>query len=990
MRRDNVIGLKPSTPRRQNAALALASLLCMSAFAEGSAHAFAEVQGARFSSGGLDAAPGTPTLRPLRRASWGAPPTERRAAFDRFTRGATGSAWQGLWDSDTFAPIRLFGAGLPAPMAVSSPDRAEAHARAFISAWMDLLAPGAAPSDLRLAANDLDHGLRTVAFAQYVEAEGAGAVPVIGGGVSLRYLRDRLIMIASEAYATEREGARLGAPRIDGLTAELAASAWAAERHAEASLLEGAELAALPLVGPSIRELRLVYRVVIDAQAPRARYAVYLDARTGAPVASSQLLRFDQAPVLFDVPIREPKLGRKPFPAPRLSVAVDGAAAETDAAGLLVWPAGGKGQVALSAHGALATVKNMSGADAGATLSATDGSPVTWSLATAPAGDGQLSAYIHANLAKAHAEVIAPTMSFLDAKLPIYTNVADARGCNAFWDGSSLNFYAASAECDDAARIADIVYHEFGHGFHQHAVIPNVGQVEPSLGEGAADTLAVSITHDPKLAAGLFRGSSDPMRDLTSPRRWPEDISNADPHQTGLIYATAMWDLRSSLVSELGDAEGNAVTDALFYQSLRRASDILTVYPEMLAADDDDGDLANGTPHICAINRAFAAHGIAAVFDEAGLTLTHEPLARLSPEAGSYPIKVKARRLYPACATSPVDVARVYVRTGSKESAMELAPEGDGYAGEIPKKPDGTSFQYRIEIGVAGSPARLPDNLADDAYDAFVGEVEPLYCNDFESQIDGWTFGDSKGGKGDFEWGAPLGAAGDPSAAASGVKVLGDRLSGSGAYANKRTVFADSPRIDLRGKKGVRLQYRRWLTCEDGAFDQATIYVNDLFAWQNQGTSQMDGSLTHRDAEWRWKDIALDPLLAHSDGTMKLRFEIQSDAERVLGGWTLDDLCVVAWKPAAPTAGMPDAGMPDAGPVDVPDAGPEEPADPSLVLSGGCACETTGARGRSEAGGARWALVTLLAVGLGIRRRRTASARRRVISPRPCDLGARR
>jgi hypothetical protein len=954
--------LKSSKPRGRRAALALVSLLCLPAVVPGSAYAFQQVRGVPGSSGGLEAAAGTATLRPLRRASWGAPSPARREAFDRFTR-AMGSAWQGLWDRDTGAPVRLFGAGLPAPRAVSSAVHAEAHARAFVAAWIDLLAPGVAPPHLRLVVDDLDHGLRTVAFAQYVEAEGAGAVPVIGGGVSLRYLRDRLIMIASEAFATDRAGLRLGAPRIDGPTAELAASAWAAERHAESSLLKGAELVALPLVGPTIRELRLVYRVVLDARAPRARYAVYIDARTGAPVASSLLLRFDEAPVLFDVPIRSPNLGRKAIPAPRLGVAVDGAAVETDAAGILAWPAGGKGSVALSAHGALASVKNDSGADATTKLAATNGSPVIWSLSTDPAGDGQLSAYIHVNLAKVHAKSIAPTMSFLDGKLAIHTNVADARGCNAFWDGASLNFYAASAECDDAARIADIVYHEFGHGFHQHAVIPNVGQVEPSLAEGAADTLAVSITHDPKVAAGLFRGSDEPLRDLTSGSHWPEDISAADPHQTGLIYATAMWDLRSSFVKELGDAAGNALTDALFYQSLRRASDILTVYPEMIAADDDDGDLANGTPHICAINRAFAAHGIAAVFDEAGLVLTHEPLARLSPGLGSYPIKVGTRRLYPACATSPIDVARVYVRTGGKESAVQLAPAGDDYDGAIPGKPDGTAFRYRIEVGVAGSPARLPDNLADDTYDAFVGEVEPLYCNDFESQIDGWTFGDNKGGKGDFEWGAPHGVAGDPGAAASGAKVIGDRLSGAGAYANNRTAFTDSPVIDVRGRKNLRLQYRRWLTCEDGAFDQATVYVNDLFAWQNQGTSQTDGSLTHRDAEWRWKDLALDPLLVHSDGTMKLRFELKSDAARVLGGWTIDDVCVVAWKKATPTVEIPDAG-----PDGAPDAGPEDPG-PSLDLSGGCACEAAGLRGRGEAAGIRVALVALVAFG---RRRRSA------------------
>ena len=34
------------------------------------------------------------------------------------------------------------------------------------------------------------------------------------------------------------------------------------------------------------------------------------------------------------------------------------------------------------------------------------------------------------------------------------------------------------------------------------------------------------------------------------------------------------------------------------------------MYAELLFADDDDGDLSNGTPHGCAINQAMGRHGL--------------------------------------------------------------------------------------------------------------------------------------------------------------------------------------------------------------------------------------------------------------------------------------------------------------------------------------------------------------------------------------------
>jgi MYXO-CTERM domain-containing protein len=903
--------------------------------------------GPAVSSGGLEAALGQPAIPLEIRATWGAPPSSRSEAWARFDR-AHGGGWQALWNRDTDAPLRVLGRGIPAPGSIASAPAAEAHARAFLAAHLDLLAPGVPVDRFVLVTNDLDAGLRTVAFEQRAAIAGAASVPVVGGRFNVRFKNDRLFVFASEAIAA---GATLSPPRVTGAAAELAARAWIAEIHGVTAISEAASLAALPLESDGHVGLRLVYRVVIEADAPRARYVVFVDAIRGVPLAREQLIRFSGTQVQFDAPVRAPQLGRQDYPAHLLSLDVDGVPGASDLAGDFTWAAGAPGALSISPIGAKVQVASVTGIPAIASFSAVDGQPVLWSLAEDEEGDAQLSAYIHANIVKEHALQIAPDMPFLGAQLAVLVNEADPQGCNAFWDGTSTNFLLQRGGCNNTARVADVVYHEFGHGFHQHAILSGVGALDPSLGEGTGDIMAASVTHDSRLAPGFFTGGDTSLRQMDSGRRWPEDIS-WDIHETGLIWAGAMWDLRTLLVKDLGDAAGHALTDQLYYQAIRRSSSIPTTYAEVLAADDDDGDLQNGTPHICSINRAFLAHGLASVLDEAGRVLRHAPLTVVSSKATSYPIDVTSEVLYPQCATGPLDSVRVVVHADNGPSTLSLTLGPDGhYTGAIPARGADTQLRYQV-IGQEGEASvTLPDNRADDEYRVFIGETRVLYENDFETAIDGWTFGDTKGGKGDFQWGTPQGLGGDPAAAFSGAKVLGNTLGGKGTYKAARTVYAESPVIDLQGEERVRLQVRRWLTVQDGFYDQANIYVNGTLVWENGGTDENDGSLDHRDLEWRFEDIDLRPYL-HGAKTAQIRFEIAANGSKQLGGFTLDDFRIVAFHPPRKILSFAEAPAPAVEP-------------PALDLAGGCTCGVAG-----SSSSAWTSLAALGALGLAAMRRR--------------------
>jgi hypothetical protein len=88
--------------------------------------------------------------------------------------------------------------------------------------------------------------------------------------------------------------------------------------------------------------------------------------------------------------------------------------------------------------------------------------------------------------------------------------------------------------CENTGRIADIVYHEYGHSVHQQSLIPGVGAFEGALSEGISDYLSGTITNDSGLGRGFFVDAPDgPLREMNpdgSEARWPEDISGNDVH----------------------------------------------------------------------------------------------------------------------------------------------------------------------------------------------------------------------------------------------------------------------------------------------------------------------------------------------------------------------------------------------------------------------------------------------------------------------------
>lgn len=813
------------------------------------------------------------------------------AAWVKFQQ-EVGGQWQAIWDRDTGVPLRIFGSGISAPASVSDPLRAERHARDLLARHIGLLAPGSQARDLVLVSNQLHNGVRTVGFQQ--EKNG---YRVIGGQVSFRFKADRMVAMGSEALPFAQQRSEREA---DDTALAKRARKWILSDSASLATtgaIEGPFI--LPIVRSGRVDYHTVMRVTVDGEKPIGRWQVYLDAASADPVAREQTLHFADANIAFDVPIREPLTGRATYPAKDLTVIVNGVEQTSTNTGDISWAGQGSAIVKLSVQGPQASVMSEVGNAASVTLPVSSGSAQVWTEQDSRM-EAQLAGFIHSRIAKERARELNPNLSWLDTQLPVRVNIDDA--CNAYSDGNSINFFLESSQCANTALLADVVYHEFGHSLHSNSIIDGVGGFDGAMSEGLSDFFAATITEDPAMGVGFFK-SAAPLRHIDPASRehvWPDDVGEI--HYTGLIFAGAMWDLRKILIEKHGEEEGRILTDRLFYATLQRATNIPATYVEVLVEDDDDGDLSNGTPNLCDINAVFGQHGLRVVDAHAG------NLSVVSPELDGYDIDITVKGLSAQCPGDLISSATInwQLRDDSTKMGEQAMTENENvYSGSIPAAQDGDVVRYKVRVTFAdGTEKRFPDNLADPFYEFYVGEVDELYCTDFASDpfAAGWTHGltsgESSEGADDWAWGPSLApfAAGDPDHAYSGDFVVGNDLGGedyNGLYQAQKTNFLLSPSIDVGDYSDVRLQYRRWLNVEDGFFDQATIYSNGKLAWTNFNSDDEDGSsLHHQDREWRFHDVGLSSSI--KDGAVQIKYEIASDGGLELGGWTIDDFCIVA------------------------------------------------------------------------------------------------
>jgi subtilisin family serine protease len=148
----------------------------------------------------------------------------------------------------------------------------------------------------------------------------------------------------------------------------------------------------------------------------------------------------------------------------------------------------------------------------------------------------------------------------------------------------------------------------------------------------------------------------------------------------------------------------------------------------------------------------------------------------------------------------------------------------------------------------------------------------------------GWSLGSQ------WSYGKPNGLGGDPNSGFTGQNVIGNNLNGT--YANRITTtnYATLGPVNLSGKTGVTLSFRRWLGIESSTFDRASIQVSNnnttwTTVWQNTATNLQETA-------WSLQTYDISSV-ADNQATVYVRFGIgPTNATNVFSGWNIDDVVI--------------------------------------------------------------------------------------------------
>ncbi len=468
----------------------------------------------------------------------------------------------------------------------------------------------------------------------------------------------------------------------------------------------------------------------------------------------------------------------------------------------------------------------------------------------------------------------------LDLASRVQPTVNIQASCNAYYSGNSINFYRAQGSCNNTAS-ASVIAHEWGHGLDDR--YGGISQVD-GLSEGWGDICSIYLLDDPTIGHGFY-SSGGGLRTGNNSRQYP---AGGGVHRQGQTWMGFAWKYRQNLRSAFGTAQAidisnNTVLASVVANAINQPAAVTQVF----IADDDDGNIVNGTPHHAQLAAACNSHSLpyppilpGFLAHDAPLERTDQPLTprlvecRAVPSFGSF------------------TEVRVHYDDGQPRQQV-MIPSGtpDGWRALLPGMPSSQTLTYHFEAVHSGSTTyRLPVT-GEFEYATYADET--IWTEDFEAGGPGWTHGATVGVD-DWQIGTPTGAAGswwqDPAGAASGTSCAGNNL--AGAYPPSTSSYLRSPGIDCSAYSNLRLRFKRWASVDVGFLDRLSIWVNGVPVY-------FSPQQPLQDTGWTTWEQSLPPSVDNSPNLV-LEFRLDSDATVQGGGWGIDDIEVLTSTSAAP------------------------------------------------------------------------------------------
>ncbi|MBN2383585.1 hypothetical protein JXQ70_11955 [bacterium] len=264
------------------------------------------------------------------------------------------------------------------------------------------------------------------------------------------------------------------------------------------------------------------------------------------------------------------------------------------------------------------------------------------------------SCFYHVNLIKEKARNYQPANSWLQTSLTSNVNIDQT--CNAFWDGSTINFYRSGGGCNNTGELAGVFLHEWAHGLDQND--GNGSAPDDGSGETYGDWTATLQLHNSCVGETFLLGTPcgygnpcstcDGVREIDYAQYvtpTPATVTNSQTsglygcptgyssgpcglecHCESVLATQALWDLavRDLPTQGLNSPTCWQLSDRLWYVSrgtegstyqcnmdpTTNGCNTGSLYNLYRAVDDVDGNLSNGTPHAASIFAALNRHEI--------------------------------------------------------------------------------------------------------------------------------------------------------------------------------------------------------------------------------------------------------------------------------------------------------------------------------------------------------------------------------------------
>jgi Zn-dependent metalloprotease len=279
----------------------------------------------------------------------------------------------------------------------------------------------------------------------------------------------------------------------------------------------------------------LAWKTIVKATSPEAEWKMYLDARSGAVLEKTNLLRFVEGQGrVFD---------------PNPVVALGDTTLEDSS------------QISLQAYVDV-TIRDLNGSgvldgpfvSTRTTLNRVQRTSHQFLFTRGDRGFKEVMAYFHIDRVQRYIQDLGFNNILNHA---IEVNIDGTTDDNSFYSPTTKSLTFGTGGVDDAED-AEIILHEYGHAIQDNQV-PGFGASAEAgaMGEGFGDFLAASFFADVKPQAlrptlgnwdaVAYSGAEPPcLRRLDSNKKYPKDI-RGEVHDDGEIWSACLWEIRGAL-----------------------------------------------------------------------------------------------------------------------------------------------------------------------------------------------------------------------------------------------------------------------------------------------------------------------------------------------------------------------------------------------------------------------------------------------------------